>query len=312
MTVQYLVKRILIAFVSVFLVCSIVFVLVRLMPMEGYFENYDSLSAEQIENGMKKLGLDKPIWQQLQEFWQRLLQGDLGTSDRYRRNYPVVKLLAKKMPVSMRFGLASMLLSLPLGIVLGVLMSAYKGKPFGILGQGYIIVIQAVPAAIYYLIIQMHGSSLLALNILYREGQPLSAILPLISLSLPSIAGYAMYTERFMNEAHSENFVLAARAKGVKYWRVEFHHALRNAMLPVVQQVPTSIISTLSGSLYIESIYSIPGMGSLLVDAISIQDNSLVLGVVLVYTVLGIMGMLLGDILIAFVDPKIRFEKKIS
>ena len=310
MTIRYCIKRLLVAMISLFIVTSVVFFLLRLMPIEGYFNDFDSLTDLQIQNGIRKLGLDKPLIVQWKDFFIQLFHGNLGIAHRYRRDYPVSNLLADKMPISFMFGMISMVISVPIGFVFGVIMSQHKEKPIGYIGQGYIIAIQAIPAAIYYLVIQMQGSSLFGVRMIYRIGEPSSAVLPIISLALPSIAGYAMCTERFMLEAYEEEYVLTAKAKGVPRNTIAFKHVLRNAVLPLVQQLPSSILATLCGSLYIESIYSIPGMGKLLVDGINLQDNELVQGVVLVYTTLGIAGMLLGDILTAMVDPRIKFEGK--
>ena len=135
-------------------------------------------------------------------------------------------------------------------------------------------------------------------------------ILPVLSLSLGNIAYYAMWLRRYMVDESNKDYVKLARAKGVPNAVISRRHVFRNAFVPLVQFIPTSVILTLMGSLYVESLYSIPGMGGLLVTAIQIQDNTLVQALVLIYASISILGLLTGDILMALLDPRISLGKK--
>jgi oligopeptide transport system permease protein len=140
---------------------------------------------------------------------------------------------------------------------------------------------------------------------LFKEYNFATWILPVLSLSLFGIAGNAMWLRRFMVDESNKDYVLLARAKGVPPAKISRSHIFRNAIVPLVQYIPGSILFTLMGSLYVESLYSIPGMGGLLVDVIKRQDNTMVQALVLIFTALSIGGLLLGDILMALVDPRI-------
>jgi len=306
----FVLKRLLNALVTVFVVITVVFLLMRLLPMEGYFgDDFDRLTEVQKEAVLERMGLLDPWHVQLQNFYRDLARGYLGTSIIYLPNVPVWEILAPRIPYSLKFGLASLLLSLTFGLILGIFQARERGKWFDHLGTSYVVFINAVPAAVYFLFIQLYLTQLSGLPILYSSARPISWILPAISMSLGGIAGYAMWIRRFMVDELNKDYIKLARAKGLPNTQVMFSHVLRNSFVPMVQHLPTTLLMTIAGSIFIESLYSIPGMGGLLVDAISRQDNPLVQSLVLIYASIGVFGLFLGDILMALTDPRIRLEK---
>jgi oligopeptide transport system permease protein len=140
----------------------------------------------------------------------------------------------------------------------------------------------------------------------FYEDRPVSWVLPTVSLALSGIAWYAIWLRRFMVDEENRDYVKFATSKGLPRRRVMRGHVLRNALVPLVQYFPQQVLLTIAGSLLIESIYSIPGMGGLLVTSIRQQDNTLVQALVLLYSVLGVAGVFLGDILMTLVDPRIK------
>ena len=306
---------------TLFIIISILFSLLRLMPIEGYFENFEKVSEVEIQVKLQSLGLTDPLPKQLSRFYNQLLHGDLGTSNRYRQGVSINTILADKIPVSLRLGLMSFCISLTAGLFLGILMARSTRTRFKLgdkLGTVFIVIIQAVPAAVYHIFIQFVGSQgiihfgswSLKLPMLFDASVPASYILPVISLSIGSTAYYAMWLRRYMVDEANKDYVKLARAKGVPGGQISRRHVFRNAMIPLVQYIPGSILSTLMGSLYVESLYSVPGMGGLLVNAIKIKDNTLIQALVLIYAVLSIAGLLLGDLLMALVDPRISLAGK--
>ena len=256
------------------------------------------------------LGLDKPMPVQLFNFYKNLLKGDLGMSLRYRNNVPVTEILAPKIPVSVRLGVMAILLALILGLPLGTLMARYKGKLPDHLGTAFIVFIQAVPAAVYYLFLQLYGTELLGLGLLFDPDKWTAWILPVFSMSLGNIAYYAMWLRRFMVDQSTKDYVQLAKIKGVSGSKLMFRHIFRNAFVPMVQYLPATFLNTVIGSIYIESLYSIPGMGGLLVDVIKKQDNTMVQGIVLLFATVGVIGLVLGDLLMVVLDPRISFGAK--
>ena len=306
----YSLKRLGRALVTMVILITVIFILLRAMPEEGYFSNYEKMSPQQIEVGLRKMGLKDPLYIQVGRFIINAVKGDLGISYRYRINAKITDIIGSKIGISMKVGIVSMLLSLPLGMGLGVLMARSKGGIADKLGNAYIVFIQAVPNAVYFIFIQLYGSDWFKLSMLYKEGDWTSLILPVISLALPSISSYAMWLRRYMVDETNKDYIKLARAKGVPNSTIWFRHVFRNSVVPMVNLIPGSILLTISGSIYVESLYSIPGMGGLLVDVIQRQDNNMVLALVVIFAALSILGLLLGDLLMAIVDPRISFTKK--
>lgn len=306
---KYVVKRIFRSFITLFIVTTIVFMLMRLMPEEGYFgDGYDKLDEIQRESIMAGMGLRDPMHIQLIHFYKGLIKGDLGTSITYRPKVPVTEILAKKIPYSLWLGLSSIFIAIIFGLWMGISMAQHKDRLIDGVGTFYIVFIRAVPSAVYYLFLQLYLTSWLKLPILFDVDDKASFFLPLLSMSLVSLAGYAMWMRRYMVDELNKDYIRLARAKGLKSNEIMFKHVMRNAFVPMAQYLPTSILFAISGSLYIESLYSIPGIGSLLVESIQRQDNPLVQSLVLIYAAISIFGLLMGDVLMAFFDPRIKFE----
>ncbi len=305
---KYILKRLGQSLITLFIVITVVFLLLRQMPVEGYLGNSDKMNEAQIEATLDKMGLNDPILVQLKDFYIDLLQGDLGVSNRIRQNVPVTEIIAQKAPYSIYFGVTAIIISLALGIPLGIFMARMQGKLGDWVGTAFVVFITAVPSAIYYIYIQMYLTKVFALPFLFDKYNPSSWILPVISMSLASLASYAIWMRRYMLDETNKDYVKLATAKGMSSSQVMNKHVFRNAFVPMVQYIPTSILLTIVGSIYIESLYSIPGMGGLLVDAIQVQDNTVVQALVLIFSALGIVGLLIGDILMVLLDPRISLE----
>lgn len=307
---KYTAKRLASSLITLCIIITVVFVLLRQMPIEGYFDNFDKADTATINAKLEQLGLNDPIHVQLFDFFKGLFHGDLGTSSRYSAGAPITDIIAKKAPISIKLGVLSMALSLVMGIPLGMAMARSKGKFWDKIGTVYIVFINAVPAAVYYIFIQMYGTGALNIPMLFDAENYATWVLPVISMSLGSTASYAMWLRRYMVDEMNKDYVRLARAKGVPEKTIMMKHVFRNAFVPMIQYIPTSLLYTISGSIYIESLYSIPGMGGLLVDVIGRQDNPMVQALVMIYSCIGIVGLLLGDLLMGMIDPRISFVKK--
>lgn len=307
---KYMINRFFRSLLTLVAVITIVFLLMRMMPEEGYFGEMgtDKLDYEQKEAILASLGLRDPITVQLANFYKDLLHGDLGESIIYRPKVPIIKIIKEKAPYSIAIGLSALVLSLITGLFMGVIMALKKNKFWDKLGTFYVVIIRAVPPIVYYLFIQVYLTSVFKLPILFDSDEPASWILPTVAMSLGSIAGYAMWMRRYMVDELNKDYLKLARAKGLSEKRIMFSHVARNALVPMVQYLPASILFTIGGSIYIESLFSIPGMGGLLVDSIQLQDNNLVQALVLMFSVVGILGLFLGDILMAMLDPRIKLH----
>lgn len=315
---KYITKRIFRSLITMLIILTVLFSLLRLMPVEGYFENYDKMTQAQIQAKMNTLGLNDPLAVQMVRFYKQLLQGDLGISTKYRIGVPIRQIVGEKIGISLTLGLISLGIALTLGLSLGVLMARSTKTRFRIgdrLGMVFIVIVQAMPSAVYHILIQFAGSQSalgksLGMKMLFEMDDPATWVLPIISLAVGNIAYYAMWLRRYMVDESNKDYIRLAQAKGLPSGEISRKHVFRNAIVPLVQYIPNSILLTLMGSLYVESLYSIPGMGGLLVTAIKMQDNALVQALVLIYAVISILGLLFGDILMGIVDPRISFAKK--
>ena len=307
---KYSLKRLSSSFLTLLIIISVVSVLLRQLPIEGYFDNFEKADEAMIQAKLNQLGLNDPIPVQLWNFLKGLVHGDLGTSARYSVGAPISGIIAKKAPLSIKMGVLSMALSLLMGIPLGAAMAKGKGRFWDKFGTIYIVFINAVPAAVYYIFIQLYGTSFLGIPMLFDEANPVTWILPVFSMSLGNTAYYAMWLRRYMVDESTRDYVQLAKIKGVSKNRIMFQHVFRNAFVPLAQYIPTSFLNTVVGSIYIESLYAIPGMGGLLVDVVKKQDNNMVQGIVLVFACVGVVGLVFGDLLMVLLDPRISFGSK--
>lgn len=308
--VKYMIKRLLSAVVTLVVILTIVFVLVRQMPIEGYFDNFDKMDQDMIEARLTQMGLNDPMHVQLLRFFGQLLHGDLGSSARYRIGADIGDIIAQKAPLSIEMGVMSMALAMLLGLPLGAAMARAKSRFWDKFGTAFIVFVNAVPAAVYYIYLQSYGSAALKISMLFSRDDWRTWILPVFSMSLGNIAYYAMWLRRYMVDEMNKDYVKLARAKGLSNTKITVGHVFRNAFVPMIQYIPTSLMFTVCGSIYIESLYSVPGMGGLLVDVINRQDNPMVQAIVMIYSCVGIIGLLLGDLLMALIDPRITFGAK--
>ena len=253
--IKYSIKRLVQSLFTLFIIVTLVFLMMRLMPEEGYFgDSYEKLDEVQKEVVLTNMGLRDPLHIQLKNFYKELLSGDLGVSRIYRPNVPVTEILKDKIPYSVNFGLAAVGISLSLGVTLGISMARSKEKIWDKLGTAYVVFIRAVPAAVYFLFIQLYLTSIFKLPILFDLNKPMTWILPAVSMSLGGIASYAMWMRRYMVDEINKDYVKLARAKGLKGKDIMVKHVFRNAFVPMAQYLPSAILFTIAGSIYIESL----------------------------------------------------------
>lgn len=310
--IKYTIKRLLQSVVTLFIVITLVFIILRFMPVEGYFDpmEFDKLTESQIQARLDDMGLNDPVPVQLINFYKNLFKGDLGVSMVFRKGVSISEIICPKIPYSASFGLASVILALLIGVPMGMIMATMKGKLADNIGNAYVVFMNSVPAAVYYIFIQIFITDLLNLPMLFDIDNPISYILPAVSMSLSGIASYAMWTRRYMVDQLNQDYIKLARAKGLKKSQIMSGHVIRNAFVPMAQYLPSAILFTISGSIYAESLYSIPGMGGLLIAAIQRQDNNLVQALVLIFSSVGILGLFLGDVLMAVFDPRIKLNRE--
>ncbi len=306
---KYTVKRLLQSVLTVLIIVTIVFLCMRALPTDFFFteDQMMKLDDQQKEDILAKAGLLDPIPTQLFRYYGQVLSGDFGTSRRIQNGTSVLEIIGGKFTISMRLGLSSMAISLTLGILLGVLQARQKDRLMDHVGTVYTVFVNSVPPLVSYSLVLVFGSRVLGLPSLYsNKNIGMSSILPIVCLALTSIAHYALWTRRYMVDESTKDYIKLARIKGMSTQSIMVKHILKNAFVPLVQYIPASIILTFGGTLLVERFFSVPGMGTLMVDAIQRYDTEVVQTCVMIYAFLGIIGVFLGDLAMTLFDPRIK------
>lgn len=310
---KYTVKRLGQSLITVLIVATIVFLLLRMLPTDYYFteDQLMKFTDEQKHDALLAAGLLDPLPTQLLNFYNDILHFDFGTSRRIQNGVPVVKVIGDKFAISMKNGLMSMAVSMAIGIPMGIAQAMNKEKIFDHIGTAYTIFVNAVPALVSYSLVLVFGSRVIGLPSMYSTRNPgPSSILPIFCLAMGSIAYYALWMRRYMIDEINKDYIKLARIKGFSTPQIMYKHVLRNAIVPLVNYIPASMIMTISGSLLVERFFSVPGMGPLLTDSINRYDTNVVQTLVLLYSSLSILGVFLGDVAMMLVDPRITLTGK--
>ena len=308
---KYILRRLVRSLITLLIVFTAVFMLLRFMPLNGYFPQEMIKETDEATRMayLRNLGLLDHPFVQLWRFIQNLAHGDLGRSITVYPKVPISTLMAEKIPVTAFLGFFSMLLGIVAGISMGMMMVRYRDRLGDGIGNLYILIVRAVPSLIYLFFLQIWVSRWLNLPLVYDKDIPSSWILPILCLSLSSIAWYALWIRRFMVDEENQDYVKFAAVKGLSRKAVLRRHIFRNAVIPITAYLPSDLLNIVAGSLIIETLYAIPGTGGLLTTAIKRQDNNLVQVLVLMYAALSILGVFLGDLMLAFVDPRIKLTE---
>ena len=311
----YAIRRILGAIPTLFIIITLAFFMMRLAP-GGPFDSERVLPPEIARNIAAAYDLDKPVYQQYFIYLGRLAHGDFGPSYKIR-DFTVTQLIENGFPVSMKLGLLAITLAFAVGTTLGVVAALRQNRPpdYSVmtLAMVGITIPSFVTAPLLQLIFGIYGVHLFGLDLSlpvggWNGGAARNIVLPVIVLSLGPIAVIARLTRGSMVEVLRSNFIRTARAKGLPTWRIVTHHALHAGLLPLVSYLGPAIADIVSGSLIVEQIFGLPGIGRYFVQAALNRDYTLVLGVTIFYAVLIISLNLAADLLYGVLDPRVRYE----
>jgi len=275
----------------------------------GPFDREKQLPPEIEANILKAYNLDKPIHQQYFDYIGNILQGDFGPSFKYL-DFSVTDLIVAGFPVSLRLGLAAILLAIVIGVAAGTIAALKQNSIFDYMVMSVAMTGIAIPnfvmAPLLALIFGVYLSWLPVAG--WGGGAIQNQILPIITLALPQIAYIARMTRGSMVETMNSNFIRTARAKGLTERLVVMRHALKGGLLPVVSYLGPATAAVITGSVVIESIFDVPGIGRYFVNGALNRDYPVVMGVVIFYAVLIIMLNLIVDLLYGFLDPRVKVE----
>ena len=302
---DYLIKRVLQAFGVIFCISAITFFVLNIVPgdpvrvMMG--DMADEATIAQIRHTM---GLDRPVIEQYATWLGNMLRGDFGTS--YAQHKAVVTLMGKALVVTAKLAGCAYLLSLVIGLGFGIISAVNHGKLADSALMALSVFGISAPAFWVAIILQI----VFAMNLHWL---PLSGVrnaacyvLPVIALGTRYAASIARVTRTAMLEVLNQDFMRTAEAKGLRKWAVILKHGLRNALIPIITIAGTQLGEIFTGSILIESVFSMPGIGKLLLDAINARDLPLIEGGVMYIALICVVVYLLVDVLYALVDPRIR------
>lgn len=303
---SFVVRRVLFAVPTIFVIIVLTFVLMHAAP-GGPFDDLPDLDPEVLDNLRAAYNLDDPVWQQFLRYLSNLLQGDLGPSLVYRE-LTVNQIIATGLPVSITVGLSAMAIGLSIGLLCGIVAALRQNTAVDYAVMAAAMTGVAVPTFVTApLLILVFGLYLAWLPISgWNGGQIQNLILPVTTLAIPKVAAIARITRGAMLEALHMDFVRTARAKGMPEHKVILRHVLRPVFIPVVSYLGPAIATVMTGSVIIEKIFGLPGIGRAFVDGAIDRDYPVVMGIVIVYAVFIVLLNLVADVLYGFLDPRIR------
>jgi oligopeptide transport system permease protein len=306
--IAYALRRLLSAIPTLFIIVTLAFFMMRAAP-GGPFDSQRKLTPEVERNIKAAYDLDKPLWRQYVIYLGKVARGDLGPSYK-NKDFTVVQLIATGLPVSARLGLSAMALALLLGTALGVAAALKQNRweDYSVMAGAMlgITIPTFVTAPILTLIFGIYAGLLPVGG--WNGGALRNMILPVTVLALPQIAIVARLMRGSMVEVLRANYIRTARAKGLPTHRIVLGHALRAAALPLVSYLGPALAAVLTGSLIVEQIFGLPGIGRYFVQGALNRDYTLVMGVVICYATLIIFLNFLADIAYGLLDPRVRLS----
>ncbi len=317
---KYVIKRLILMVFTLFIIVTMTFVLVHILPREM---PTDKVQAQAIAARWEALGYNKPV---LQQFWIYLknifTKWDFGTSWYISPRKPALEVLTSRFLPTLLVNFYSMLFSVPVGIALGVYAAIRKNKWDDSLISTMVMVFISVPSYVYAFLVQyflyfklgwlpLTMYSLADAGGSYFTGKMFVSMIPaVIALSFGSIAGYTRFVRAELTESLTSEYMLLARTKGLTRAQATARHALKNAMVPILPSILSEFIGLLAGSMIIERIFSIPGVGQLYIRSLNLFDYDVFMMDCVFYTFIGLLAGIVLDLSYGFIDPRIRMGEK--
>lgn len=307
---KYMLKRILTSLFTLLAILLVLFILMQLMPGSPF--NDEKLNDDQRLALYAKYGLDQPVVVQFFKYVGNMLKGDFGVSYNISKNTPIAQLIQTRLPISIRIGGFAVGIGAVMGLVLGLIAAIKHDTIWDSLATVISVIGVSVPSYVFALALSYSlGFKLEWFPMLYSAKEAFqSSVLPSVALSMFTMASIARFTRSEMLEVLGSDYMLLAESKGISGSALIFRHALRNALIPIITVLAPLIVDLMTGSLVVEKIFAIPGVGSLLVTAIQSNDYNVVIALSFIYSAMYIGIMLVVDILYGIIDPRIRLTKE--
>lgn len=305
---KYLLKRIFYLVLTLFIVASVTFFMMKMMPGTP-FTNQDKLTAEQLKIMNQQYGLNKPVWQQYLTYMMNLLHGDFGTSFQFS-NQPVSSLIFSRIQPSMLIGAQAMIIGSVLGTILGAIAAINKNSWVDTLATFASILGISVPSFVLGVLLQFYLAFKLKMFPIALWTGWQSSVLPSLALCVSPLAQISRFMRTEMVDVLNSDYIELSKAKGNTKWQTVVKHALRNSLIPVITIIGPLTANILTGSMVVENIFSIPGIGEQFVKSIMTNDYPTIMGLTIFYSLIFMVMLLITDILYTIIDPRIRLSGK--
>ena len=301
---KYILRRIFYLFLTLFIIATITFFLMKMLPGTP-FSNQNRMSAEQLKIFKAQYGLDQSVFVQYVRYLGGLLQGNLGTSFQFN-NEPVTLLIGQRLAPSMQIGAQALIVGTIFGILLGAVAAIRKNTWVDTLATFVSILGLSIPSFVLAVLLQFYLAYKWKIYPVALWDNFQSSVLPTIALAALPLGTVARFMRTEMVDVLSSDYIELAKSKGNSNWKVVTKHALRNSLIPVVTIIGPMAVSVMTGSMVVENIFSIPGIGEPFVKSITTNDYPTIMGLTIFYSFLLIIVYLIVDILYGLIDPRIR------
>lgn len=301
---KFVLKRLLMAIVTMWVIITITFVIMHSVPGDP-FAREGKMPEQVYQNLRAQYGLDKPVGEQYVIYLKNIMKGDFGKSMKSQAE-TVNQMIKRGAPVSAQIGLQAFIVSIILGPALGSIAALYQNKMPDYITMILAIIGISVPSFIFATLLVQFVAKQVAWLPISGWGTFSHSILPSLSLALMPIAASARLMRSSMLEVLGQDYIRTARSKGLSKFKVIMGHAVRNAILPVVSTLGTTLSGLLTGSFVIEKIFGVPGLGNFLISSVTNRDYTLIMGTTIFYSFVLIILLLIVDILYVIIDPRIQ------
>ncbi len=306
---KYIGKRLLISVVTLFIILFVLFLMTRLLPGTPF--NSEKLSHDQIALLEEKYGLDKPIVQQFFIYLGNMLKGDFGVSYVLYKDQAVTSIISGAAKISFTYGIVATIFGTILGMLLGIVAALNRNTIWDTIATIISVLGVSIPSFVFALLmVIIFGVDLKVLPVMYIERMPVtSSILPILALSMSVIANVARFTRTEMISVLGSDYITLAMAKGLDRRTLIMRHALRNALIPVITILGPILVNLMTGTMVVEQICGVPGLGKILINSIHANDYNLIVACSFLYAFMYIIIVLIIDVSYGIIDPRIRLGK---
>jgi oligopeptide transport system permease protein len=301
--IRYVARRAVYMVITLFVIASVTFFISKLLPGTPFAD--DKLTPQIRQQLFEKYGLDEPVYVQYAKYMLNVAQGDLGNSF-YFESRPVLQIILERLPVSMFIGIQAVVFGLVIGLVLGIVAALRHNTLWDTTAVVLAVLGVSVPSFVLGPILQYWLGLKLGLFPIALFESWMHSVLPSLALSVFVVSTVARFIRSEMLEIMGQDYIILAKAKGLSGLAVIIRHVLRNSLIPLVTVMAPLTVYVITGSLVIEQIFAVPGIGDQFVDSIVVSDYSMILGTTLFFSVMFILALLVQDILYGIIDPRIR------